>query len=135
MMNIFAGQFQKGFASGLSQKAETMDETNQAKKEKYLQLMKQSLEQYFKKFKAALVEEIPFSEIIDNVYIPVYSKYFTISEIEEITAFYESKVGQKFVSVTPTVMQQFTETFNKKYLAKIMEMSKRIADEVRPSFD
>ncbi len=85
--------------------------------------------QFIEKFEAALVEEIPFDELVNNIYIPAYSKHFTVSEIKAVIAFYESQVGQKFVSVTPTLMQESMAIFNQKYNTKIIEMSRRISNE------
>lgn len=37
---------------------------------------------------------------------PIYHKYFTLNEIREMVAFYESTVGRKVVQVMPVMMQE-----------------------------
>jgi len=129
MLNIMANQVKLSLGSSIRQNIETIAEINQVKREELSQLLEQAMEESIEKFKTAVIKEIPFDELISNIYIPVYSKYFTISEIEEITAFYESQVGQKLVSLVPTLMQESVEMFNEKYSNKIMEIDRRIRDE------
>jgi len=38
--------------------------------------------------------------------VPVYAKYFTQEDLEQLIAFYETPIGQKFVNTTPMVMQE-----------------------------
>ena len=38
--------------------------------------------------------------------LPIYHKYFTLDEIREMVAFYESAVGRKLVQVMPVMMQE-----------------------------
>ncbi len=38
--------------------------------------------------------------------VPVYQKYLTESDLEEIIAFYESPVGKKYASKTPEIVQE-----------------------------
>jgi|GEM_PF-5321528 len=129
MLNIMANQVKLSLGSSIRQNIETIAEINQVKREELSQLLEQAMEESIEKFKTAVIKEIPFDELISNIYIPVYSKYFTISEIEEITAFYESQVGQKLVSLVPTLMQESVEMFNEKYSNKITEIDRRIRDE------
>ena len=71
-------------------------------------------------------ENLPYALLYYPQYPPLVP---IISEIEEITAFYESQVGQKLVSLVPTLMQESVEMFNEKYSNKIMEIDRRIRDE------
>ena len=48
-------------------------------------------------------EEI--GSFIDYV-LPIYHRYFTLDEIREMVAFYESAVGRKVVQVMPSMMQE-----------------------------
>ena len=44
-------------------------------------------------------------ELIDKV-AGIYAEHLTLTEIVEITAFYRSPVGAKFISVQPAIIQQ-----------------------------
>ncbi len=41
--------------------------------------------------------------------IPIYSQYFTDSELKELTLFYKSPLGRKLLEVTPKIMQDSTD--------------------------
>ena len=43
--------------------------------------------------------------LIDRV-VPVYDKYFTAAEIDELIAFYRTPLGRKAISTMPAVMQE-----------------------------
>jgi hypothetical protein len=47
-------------------------------------------------------KEIRADELVDLV-VPLYDKYYTRQEIHELTAFYQSPVGQKTVKVLPSL--------------------------------
>ena len=72
---------------------------------------------------------MPVNELINNVYYPAFSKHFTIEEIKEITAFYETPTGQKFISTTPTVMQESATIMNEKYAPQLQKIGDKIAEE------
>jgi uncharacterized protein len=38
--------------------------------------------------------------------VPIYAKYYTREEIQALTAFYQSTVGRKSISLMPTLMQE-----------------------------
>ncbi|WP_088239981.1 DUF2059 domain-containing protein [Calothrix rhizosoleniae] len=44
--------------------------------------------------------------IIMNELIPIYAKYYTNDELEQIVAFYETPLGKKITQVMPQVMQE-----------------------------
>jgi len=139
MLNLMVRQFQQGFASGLQREAVRVENAAQADKDRVIQLLKQAMFAYIEKIKEGIVAEMPFQELVDNVYYPIYSKYFHVSDIEEIIQFYESKVGQKFVSMSPILMQESVTGFNQQYGPKLRELSSRIADEefakIKPELD
>ena len=42
----------------------------------------------------------------ENQMVPVYAKYFTLQEVEELLAFYRTAIGQKTVEVMPLLTQE-----------------------------
>ncbi|WP_375578870.1 DUF2059 domain-containing protein [Marivirga tractuosa] len=43
---------------------------------------------------------------LTDMLVPVYSKYMTIADLEELIKFYETPVGKKFAKNTPLIMQE-----------------------------
>ncbi|MCW3466046.1 DUF2059 domain-containing protein [Chitinophaga nivalis] len=44
-----------------------------------------------------------------NLSIPIYAKYYTTEDIDELIRFYKTPVGQKAIQVTPLLMQESME--------------------------
>lgn len=41
-----------------------------------------------------------------DLYVPIYQKYFTLDDLKEIIAFYDSPVGRKLSAATPAMTQE-----------------------------
>jgi hypothetical protein len=69
--------------------------------------------------------------LVDQV-IPVYDKYFTHAEIQELIAFYQTPVGRKAILVLPKVVndsmlagQRWGQSLNPEIQKRVMEALKR----------
>ncbi|WP_300686122.1 DUF2059 domain-containing protein [Chryseobacterium sp.] len=67
-------------------------------------------------------------ERIVTLYIPIYKKYFSDADIDELIKFYKTPAGQKLIKNMPSLMTEstqvtnnFVEAFNKKVNDKINE--------------
>jgi len=52
-----------------------------------------------------LIKNFPIDEMLNDM-IPIYQRHFTKSEIDGLTAFYSSPVGQKFLREMPAVTSE-----------------------------
>jgi len=127
MVNIMISQFQEGFGTSLRGALEKVESADTEEKSKFTQMADQSMGRFLKRLKEEMENIMPFKELAKNVYIPVYAKYFRLEEIEKITAFYESAVGKKFVSVSPALMQESMILVNQKYTPKLQEIGADVA--------
>lgn len=82
-----------------------------------------------KRFRELLPEKINFSETMQEVFFPLYDKYFTEDELKELIAFYKSPVGQKSISVTPSLLAEAMDISNRLFTPKVMEMINEILAE------
>ncbi len=129
MLNITISQFQQGFGSGLRGAAEKDESATPEEKEQLMQMITQAMDSFLKKLRVKIKKLMPFDELVTNIYIPVYAKHFKIEEINEITSFYKSPVGRKFVSVVPTLIQESMTMVNQKYTLQLQEISGKIAEQ------
>lgn len=60
-------------------------------------------------FSSRFAAAIDFDQVVENVYVPLYSESFGEDELREMLAFYRSPTGQKAIAVTPALMQQGLE--------------------------
>ena len=58
--------------------------------------------EYWNTFKR---EQIDYNELVE-MFIPIYKKHFTDEEIEKITEFYSSPIGQSLLEKTPLVLAE-----------------------------
>jgi uncharacterized protein len=56
-----------------------------------------------------LIRSFPIDEMLSDM-VPVYQRHFTKAEIEELTAFYSSPIGQKFLHEMPAVTAESMKT-------------------------
>lgn len=79
-------------------------------------------DEFFNEFVAEVT-----TDRITEVYIPIYAKYYTESEIDELIKFYKSPVGQKTISVLPDIMKESIDAGGK--------MGRDIAIKVKEKLD
>ncbi|MFV5696403.1 DUF2059 domain-containing protein [Flavobacterium sp. LB3P122] len=46
------------------------------------------------------------SDALINLIIPIYDKYYTESEIKQLTEFYQTSLGKKLISIMPLVLKE-----------------------------
>lgn len=128
MLDIMMSQFQQGFSAGIQDTVQELDEITAKEKGEIKKIINESMGNYLQTMKSKILEIMPFQELVENVYVPVYRKHFTLDEIKEITIFYKGELGQKFVSLTPTIMQESVGVINQNYNQKIMQATKETAE-------
>ena len=85
--------------------------------------MKQGRSETHEKFWTDFMAEVNPNDLIDMI-IPIYDKYFTHEEIEQLIAFHESPIGKKMIKVQPQIMMESMaagEEWGKKLVQKAME--------------
>lgn len=129
ILNIMVGQFQQGFVVGFREAAKKMENATPEEQDKFRQLFEKGMASYVQKMRKKAAEVMTLDELINNVYYPALSKHFTVPEVEELIKFYESPVGQKYISVSPIVMQESSAVINQKYMPQLQKISIKVAEE------
>jgi uncharacterized protein len=129
ILNIMIVQLQQGFIVSFRETLKNIGDITPEEKERLKKLFEQSMGSYVKRMKAKITEVMPLNELINNVYFPTFSKHFTVAEIKELTTFYESPIGQKFISTAPIVMQESATIMNEKYTPQFQKIGSKIAEE------
>jgi len=52
------------------------------------------------------INRVDTDKAVEDILVPIYERYFSPSEIEELLRFYESPVGKKMMTVRPQIMQE-----------------------------
>lgn len=78
-----------------------------------------------------LIRNFPIDEMLSDM-VPVYQRHFTKAEIDGLTAFYSSPVGQKFLHEMPAVTAETMQTAMPRIQATVDAALKRV-DQKRES--
>ncbi|MFZ4877930.1 DUF2059 domain-containing protein [Janthinobacterium sp. Mn2066] len=62
--------------------------------------------------------------------VPVYLNHFSVAEIEQMTAFYRSPVGVKFVAATPKLMQEMVPASERIIMPRMLEMQQQFGQQL-----
>src|SRR4030042_5432722 len=93
IQNIMIMQLQQGFVLSIREIVKTIGDITPEEQERLKQLFEQAMGSYVKRMKVKITEAMPLNELINDVYYPVFSKHFTVAEVKELTAFFESPIG------------------------------------------
>ena len=99
-------------------------------KQKVLQNIGPSFDAAIKESQGMVTDPKVIDETMEKS-IGIYASHFTVSELKEVTAFYKTPTGQKFLEKTPIVMQQ-TMAAGKKFGEVVgAEAQQEMVDELR----
>jgi uncharacterized protein len=62
------------------------------------------------RFRELFTKRVNFMQVIDDISLPIYDKYFSESELRDLITFYKTPTGRKTIAIYP---QLFTETMTK----------------------
>jgi hypothetical protein len=82
-------------------------------------------------FSARFSERIDLDAVLETVYVPLYDRYFTESELGEIVAFYRTPAGRKMIAVLPGLMQDGLQATVPLVQPKVMALVGEILAEQR----
>lgn len=118
MMNILVEGFQQGMVSGFQEEMKDKD-VPADKREKLTQLVTATSLKLKVDLDILLKKELKFEDLVTNVYLPIYRKHFSEQEIKELTSFYSSPLGKKTATLTPSMMQESSEAYNRIYAQRV----------------
>jgi uncharacterized protein len=113
----------------IQQMIQKKENVSPEQKKKFEQILNDAMGRLASKMIAAMKQEMPFSDLVDRVYYPLYDKYFSTSDLEAVINFYESPAGKKFASTAPLLLQESMALFNGLYSEKLQKISQTIAEE------
>lgn len=66
---------------------------------------------------------MPWEQLVEKVYAPIYLEHFSEAEIRKVIEFYASDIGKKMVSATPIIMQKASTKIQQNYSHKINQFA------------
>ncbi|MCK4244884.1 MAG: DUF2059 domain-containing protein [Candidatus Omnitrophica bacterium] len=98
-------------------------------REKFEKEGAETVTRFLKRYRELLPKRIDLGQLMEQVYFPLYDKYFTENELKDMIRFYESPTGKKFVKVTPQLTVDVMQKTNELLMPKIMQLVNEIMQE------
>jgi hypothetical protein len=134
MRQLLVSQFTQGLLAGISRAISKNGAISDADKVEVKKLTNDFVQDATKRMFESYDKELPFSDLVKNVFMPTYEKHFTLAEIKEITAFYQRPLGQKFVKLAPTMMHETVGRMSKMYGQTLHDISLKVLKEEMGKF-
>ena len=67
-----------------------------------------------------ITKNLSIDDIIEDIFLQLYDKYFTHTEIKELIQFYESPLGTKVLRVSPQIMRE-AAVMSEEYINKKLD--------------
>ena len=84
---------------------------------------------FSKRFRELYPKRVNMEQVIEEIYYPLYDKYFTENELKDIVVFYKSSTGKKFIEVTPQLFQESMRKSSELLNPKIIQLVNEIMQE------
>ena len=107
------------------------DETGLASADKAMlsKMVDESMERITVRSQEFFTKKFDFDKMVDNVFVPVYTKHFTNDELRDLIAFYRTPTGQKSTREMPQMMFEATSSLTKQLMPEFMDFIKQVVDE------
>lgn len=102
---------------------------SEAEKAKIKNELTEKHAEFSKKFNQKFVAAINFQDYINEVFYPLYDKFFTVEELKQLLAFYKSPIGQKFNSILPEFSGESIKLAQNYLLPRVDGIMKEIMSE------
>jgi hypothetical protein len=99
--DAFLKQLEAQYPKMLSDLASERSDLTPEQRDRVKQASARSFTRFVEIFKTKLGNVYASDEFFEKVYYPVYSKYYTESELKDLIVFYRSPTGQKVLHVLP----------------------------------
>ncbi|HEX8290084.1 MAG TPA: DUF2059 domain-containing protein [Pyrinomonadaceae bacterium] len=76
-----------------------------------------------------MMQKINYNELVNEIAYSVYDKYFTLEEVKDLSAFYKSPTGQKFLKQMTPIMTDMMTMMHERVMPKMMIVIKEMMDE------
>lgn len=128
-MDIFLAQMQKDLPRIVSQAAGDMAGATDIDRAQIQRMAAESSARSAERFREMVAQRINFAEVGEQLFYPIFDKFYTEEDLRALTAFYKSPVGQKSLEIMPQLMAESMEKSSEILLPKIMKIATEVMEE------
>jgi len=126
--NIMSAQMDKNYIQMMSALLKK-EGIPAAKQEEIKNKFVESQTRFSERFKKLFAERIDLDQVIEQLYYPLYDKYFTENELRDLVIFYKSQTGQKSLRIMPQLFQESMQKTSELLNPRIAEIINEIIQE------
>lgn len=131
--DLVFGQEIKGMTAGVNDRIDRNPMMTAAQKADAKRTVGEMLKRRGDRFTQLVNEQMNMETAIEEVFIPMFDRHFTMDELKEMLAYYKSPVGQKALDLLPQMSMEAATTLNARLLPKLREISAQVDAEERES--
>lgn len=131
MYDMLLEEGQKNFTDSLMKSIQSDNRYTDEQKKDLLEKTTKSSERMFARYRELLPKSLNMGQVMEDVSCKVYDKYFSVSELKDITAFYKTPAGQKALAVLPQVMQESATMTSQIITPKVHSVVIQVVNEER----
>jgi uncharacterized protein len=126
--NMILTQMERDLPNMVSDSPEMKDIGNKDRQQSQAAIVESSA-RVLRRFKELMPERINFTEVMEQMFYPIYDKYFTEPELMDLVTFYKSPTGQKSIGVMPQLMLDAMQRSSQALNAKVMDLVTEVLQE------
>ncbi|MEB3283362.1 MAG: DUF2059 domain-containing protein [Lyngbya sp.] len=99
-------QMEQQFAAMLNSDLAGTEELSPQERQQMAATLSREMNRITQKYNRLFLERVDYQQIVEEVYYPLYDKYFTEEDLRVLIDFYKSPTGQKTIEVMPQLLQE-----------------------------
>ncbi len=139
MTTMMVGNFKTQLPALMESIAKDMGDSSALSEKQKSVLFEEVMPNYMEKVMKRALSVFNINKMVDEVYVPLYAKYFTLEDIKAINEFYKSPAGKKTIETTPAITAEAMGIIMKLYVPDMInemkELNKEFAEELRQTMN
>jgi hypothetical protein len=132
---VILTQMERDLPKMLSETPELTNLSSNDGQDSHSAAMTEASARVFRRFKELMPQRINFTEVMEQMFYPIYDKFFTEPELKDLVAFYQSPTGQKSIGVMPQLMQDAMQRSSQALNGKVLDLVNEILKEEKRNIE
>ncbi len=133
--DLIFGQQIRGITTGISERIDKNPMLTSSQRADAKRAATEALKRRSDRFSKLVTEELHLDQAIEQAFIPMFDQHFTIQELKEMLAYYNSPIGQKSLDLLPAMSIEAAMKLNAQLVPKLKEISAQIDAEERAAIE
>jgi hypothetical protein len=129
MMNAMLSQVERMSPDLISDAISKREDLTPKQREELRQKMSERNARVAKRYKELFAQRVNLGQVMEDISLDLYGKYFTESELQDMIAFYKSPTGRKTIELIPRLLDDSMTKAAEVLLPRIRQLAKEVMDE------